>query len=77
MKKEEKFLHKLESLDPNRERPTPKEVIEFIDNAYPDLKGLCYYDKEEKALKSKDRKRAVFIFNGMWGVLEVYLNPDL
>ncbi len=77
MEYEKRYLHKLESQDPNRNRPTPSEVIEFIDNTYPEFKGLCYYNKEKKCLESKDKEKVVFIFNGMWGVLEVYVNPEI
>ena len=53
----------------------PYKIIEFIDDQYPNLKGMCYYDKTEKILKSKSGKHS-FYFDPNHAVLEINTNND-
>ena len=41
----------------------PDEIIELINNLYPELTDLCYYDDENKCLGSKDIDKATFHYD--------------
>lgn len=48
---------------------TPDEIIGFIDEQYPDAKGLCYY--EDKQMKSREPGKVAFYFDPYHSVVEV------
>jgi len=48
----------------------PKNIINFIDSAYPKFKGFCYYDENKKCLLSRHEK-VDFYFDPFHGVLHV------
>jgi hypothetical protein len=48
----------------------PDEIIEFIDKTYPQFKGLCIYNAENKCLSSKE-ELTQFYFDPFHLVLEV------
>ena len=57
-------LRKLKTLN-------PKEIIDFVDSEYTELKGLCFYDKENKRLSSRNLSKCSFYFDPLHLVLEV------
>lgn len=54
---------------------TPEEIINFIDEEYPELKGLCYYSKKYKELISKDYSKVDFHFDVLHSVLAIDTRP--
>lgn len=50
---------------------SPDILISFIDKRYPQFKGLCYYSKEDKCLKSKEPDKVEFYFDPYHGVLSI------
>ena len=49
----------------------PFEIIEWINNNYPELKDLCVYDAKEKILKSKKPKSVNFYFDPFHNALDI------
>lgn len=49
---------------------TPDNIIEYININYPEFKGLCIYDIENKSLISKDNKVS-FYFDSFHNILEI------
>lgn len=56
--------HKMDSRDPYK-------IISFIDINYPQVKGLCFYDKENKCLASKSPNKADFHYDPIHGCINV------
>jgi len=52
-------------------RPKPQHLIEFIDCNYPQYKGLCVYDAENKCLQSKEPEKVDFYFDALHGVVHI------
>jgi len=48
----------------------PKDVIRFIDNKYPKLKGVCFYDSKKRCLCSVSES-VDFYFDPIHNVLHV------
>jgi hypothetical protein len=49
----------------------PSEVVEFINESHPEIKGLCYFDADKGCLMSRDRTRARFYFDPFHRVVEI------
>ena len=52
----------------------PKEIIYFVDYEYTELKGLCFYDKENKRLSSRDCIKCSFYFDPLHLVLDITIH---
>ena len=52
-------------------RITPDALIEFVNVNYPQYKGICEYDKENKCLKTTDLYLASFHFDAIHCVLHI------
>lgn len=52
----------------------PYQVIKFIESNFPELKGICYFDKEYKSLATNDIRIAEFYFDPMHKILEITWN---
>jgi hypothetical protein len=56
--------HKLNTIN-------PKQIINWINIKYPQLKGMCFYDKNEKCLVSLDADKYYFYFDPNHTVLDI------
>lgn len=52
-------------------RPTPQNLIAFINEQYPQYKGMCIYDAENKCLNTKEPETVDFYFDAFHGVVHI------
>ncbi len=62
---------RLDPPDGRNGRPTPEEVINWINDNLPQYKGLCYYHEEDRCLASKKPETLEFHFDPFYSVLHV------
>ena len=62
-----RYLHKINT-------NIPKDIIDWIDINYPKYKGLCFYSKKDKVLKSKEPDNVNFHFDPFHNVIDIINN---
>ena len=71
MKEKELLFKDLIKIKPITKLSEVYELIELINENYPKLKDLCFYDKEFKCLNSRDSEKATFYYDPFHSVLEI------